>query len=495
MFGPLVGWCFIGTGLYAQRRRPESRAGTLMVVLGFAWFSNAIGTTDVPLLYTLGLITGGSVGRRVPASRDHVPVRAPVGGLGPRGWSIAGYLIFTLANVPAMLVAGPSDFGCDDCPENLLLIERDEALRDAAFALQAALYAGLFLLVLGRLALRWRRTPVLERLQLTPVYASGLLTFLLYTVATAAGGDAAIWPAFAATALLPFAFLGGLLRNHVARLDADLRASRLRLVEAGDTERRRLERNLHDGAQARLVALALQLGHARRVADSEPQRVPELLDGAMEELRTSLAELRELAHGIHPAVLSEKGLDAALYALASRAPAARHARQPERRPAAGAGRGRGLLRGLRGADQRRQVRERDPRRRGGAPRERHADGRRHRRRGRRRRRGARLGPARARGPRRRARRQLSVESPPGRGTRAARARSPAPRRPRAAAGSGAAGSPRRPRRRAPGGRGSSSSAGAAARRPRPGAVRSGTCMGDGGASIASPSRRARSGSP
>jgi signal transduction histidine kinase len=319
VFGPLVGWCFIGTGLYAQRQRPESRAGTLMVLLGFAWFTNAIGTTDVPLLYTLGLITGGLWG----GVFLHLVITFPSGRLATaweRGLTIAGYLIFTLANVPAMLVATPDDFGCDDCPRNLLLVERDETLRDAAFALQAALYAGLFLLVLGYLALRWRRTPVLERLQLTPVYASGLLTFALYTIATAAGGDAAIWPAFAATALLPFAFLGGLLRNHVARLDSELRASRLRLVAAGDTERRRLERNLHDGAQARLVALALQLGHARRVADTEPERVPELLDGAMEELRTSLAELRELAHGIHPAVLSEKGLDAALYALASRAP-------------------------------------------------------------------------------------------------------------------------------------------------------------------------------
>jgi signal transduction histidine kinase len=147
-----------------------------------------------------------------------------------------------------------------------------------------------------------------------------MITFLAVTIAVSGGGDSVIWPAFVATALLPFAFLGGLLRSHVARLDADLRASRLRLVEAGDTERRRLERNLHDGAQARLVALAMQLGHARRVADSDPGRVPELLDGALGELRTSLAELRELAHGIHPAVLSEKGLDAALYALASRAP-------------------------------------------------------------------------------------------------------------------------------------------------------------------------------
>jgi signal transduction histidine kinase len=147
-----------------------------------------------------------------------------------------------------------------------------------------------------------------------------MLTFLLVTVAVSGGGDSAIWPAFVATALLPFAFLGGLLRSHVARLDAELRASRLRLVAAGDTERQRLERNLHDGAQARLVALAMQLGHARRTAESDPAQVPELLDGALGELRTSLAELRELAQGIHPAVLTEKGLDAALYALASRTP-------------------------------------------------------------------------------------------------------------------------------------------------------------------------------
>ena len=109
----------------------------------------------------------------------------------------------------------------------------------------------------------------------------GLLTFLLATAATAGAGDAAAWAVFCATALLPFAFLVGLLRSHVARLDADLRArvvelraSRARLVEAGDTERRRLERNLHDGAQARLVGLALLLGHARRRVDTTPWRPP-----------------------------------------------------------------------------------------------------------------------------------------------------------------------------------------------------------------------------
>ena len=193
----------------------------------------------------------------------------PSGRLAPgldRRIVIAGYLIFTLATVPAMFVAGPQDLDCDGCPENLLLIDRDEGLANIALAFQALLYAGLFVIVLVRLARRWRGTPPLERLQLTPVYASGLLTFLLVTAAQAGAGDAAWWPALIATALLPLAFLGGLLRSHLALLDAELRASRVRIVEASDTERRRLERNLHDGAQARLVGLAFTLGHARRRA-------------------------------------------------------------------------------------------------------------------------------------------------------------------------------------------------------------------------------------
>ena len=83
--------------------------------------------------------------------------------------------------------------------------------------------------------------------------------------------------------------------------------------------RRRLERDLHDGAQSRLVALALLLRSARRrVTDDE--QLGRLLDQAQEELGTSLAELRELARGIHPAVLTERGLEPALQSLVARAP-------------------------------------------------------------------------------------------------------------------------------------------------------------------------------
>jgi signal transduction histidine kinase len=98
---------------------------------------------------------------------------------------------------------------------------------------------------------------------------------------------------------------------------AELRASRERIVSVGDAERRRLERNLHDGAQQRLVSVALQLQMIRRRTGTDPGLAEEL-KSAGDELSRSLEELRELARGIHPAVLNH-GLAAALDSLASRA--------------------------------------------------------------------------------------------------------------------------------------------------------------------------------
>ncbi len=99
------------------------------------------------------------------------------------------------------------------------------------------------------------------------------------------------------------------------RAEAELRASRARLVEVADTERRRIQRNLHDGAQQRITAVLLSLGRLRE----HPQERPELIDAAIGELSAGLEELRELASGLHPSVLSERGLVKALEALALRA--------------------------------------------------------------------------------------------------------------------------------------------------------------------------------
>jgi signal transduction histidine kinase len=101
----------------------------------------------------------------------------------------------------------------------------------------------------------------------------------------------------------------------------EVRASRARIVEFGDAERRRVERNLHDGAQQRLVNLSLALGIARsQLGGTTDQDLAAALDEAVAELRLALAELRELARGIHPVILSEAGLGPALASLAERSP-------------------------------------------------------------------------------------------------------------------------------------------------------------------------------
>lgn len=138
-------------------------------------------------------------------------------------------------------------------------------------------------------------------------------------------------------ALLP---LGALATRHLARLrsrmsiallaptEADvLRArvtrledSRSRVVDAAEGERRRIERDLHDGAQQRLIALALDLGMAREKLSSDPDGARALLDEAHDEAKRAIVELRDLARGIHPAVLTDRGLGAALATVAGRSP-------------------------------------------------------------------------------------------------------------------------------------------------------------------------------
>ena len=106
------------------------------------------------------------------------------------------------------------------------------------------------------------------------------------------------------------------LRAEVLRRLHDLRASRARIVETADAERRRLERDLHDGAQQQLLALSYDLRRAMSQADGA---LASVLCSGVEEVQAALEELREVAHGIYPAILSEGGLDAALSTLAESA--------------------------------------------------------------------------------------------------------------------------------------------------------------------------------
>ncbi|MFD5828863.1 sensor histidine kinase [Lentzea sp. NPDC060358] len=149
---------------------------------------------------------------------------------------------------------------------------------------------------------------------------------------------ASAWPiSLIGLALIPVAIMGtqalggmhgrfaramlGPTRADALAIEAErLQSSRARGVEAAEAERRRIERDLHDGAQQRLVAVAMGLGRAKSKMDSDPEGAAELIAEAHADAKLAIKELRDLARGIYPSVLGDRGLDAALSALAARVP-------------------------------------------------------------------------------------------------------------------------------------------------------------------------------
>jgi signal transduction histidine kinase len=116
------------------------------------------------------------------------------------------------------------------------------------------------------------------------------------------------------------ALVRGMLGRDVTERVRELTASRSAAVDLAAEDRRQIERDLHDGVQQRLVSLAMDLGRAKEKLDTDPDRAKELVDEAHEEAKRAITEVRDLARGIHPAVLTDRGLDAALSALAARSP-------------------------------------------------------------------------------------------------------------------------------------------------------------------------------
>jgi signal transduction histidine kinase len=112
----------------------------------------------------------------------------------------------------------------------------------------------------------------------------------------------------------------GLLGGNVFERVQTLTDSRAAAVDLAAEDRRRIERDLHDGVQQRLVSLAMDLGRAKEKLDTDPEGAKELVGEAHEEAKRAITEVRDLARGIHPAVLTDRGLDAALSSLAARSP-------------------------------------------------------------------------------------------------------------------------------------------------------------------------------
>ncbi|WP_232662185.1 sensor histidine kinase [Pseudonocardia sp. TRM90224] len=126
-----------------------------------------------------------------------------------------------------------------------------------------------------------------------------------------------------ALALMDVAVANALLGHDASALERrvdELERSRARVVDAGEVERRRIERDLHDGTQQQLVSLAMTLGRAKARYKQNPEEVGELLDDAHKQAKDTVTDLRSLIRGLHPPVLADRGLDAALSAIAARCP-------------------------------------------------------------------------------------------------------------------------------------------------------------------------------
>jgi signal transduction histidine kinase len=346
----LIGWSFIGTGLYAWDRRPANLIGALMVCVGFAWFLSELKVSDLPLVAAIGFATNS-----LPISfLIHLLIVFPGGR--PRGRLdrfFIGYAYLAgglVAALPVLFYNPASDSDCTGCTSsNPLLINDNLGLVDGIFGTLSAVSIPVLIGLIVHLVRRARAADPTERRGQEPVWwAGGATLFLLAAALVTNLGpeegtyDDVVWYlANFVIATVPFAFLLGLLRTKLSeadvvaaenvRLDAelqarldDLRESRARIVQAGDAARRKLERDLHDGAQQRLVGLALDLRLAREKLEQDRAAAAEMLDEASSELARATEELRELARGIHPAVLSDRGLEAAVESLAQRVPLAVH---------------------------------------------------------------------------------------------------------------------------------------------------------------------------
>jgi signal transduction histidine kinase len=340
----LVAWSFIGVGLYAWDRRPNNLVGPLMACVGFSWFLTELVSSDIPALFAVGGLSESlSFSFLV-----HLLVVFPSGrarGRVDRFFIGYAYFAVLVAGLPAFFYNPVADSDCVGCPSNPILIHDNLDLVNGIYSTLSAVSVPVIAALIVHLVRRARQADPADRRAQAPVWWAGGATLFLFAAALLTNlgpergnyDDVVFYVALLVLSTVPFAFLLGLLRTRLSeadvvaeenvRLDAELQArldelreSRARIVQAGDAARRKLERDLHDGAQQRLVGLALDLRLAREKLEDDPPAAAAMLNDASAELARATEELRELARGIHPAVLSDRGLEAAVESLAKRAP-------------------------------------------------------------------------------------------------------------------------------------------------------------------------------
>ena len=396
-----VGWTFIGSGLIASRRRPESRTGPLMAATGFAWFLGNFAQVGVaavawaaghmvylhrgPLVQLVLTYPSGRPGSRLV--RGAVAVGYAVAVITPIWRSagatilLAGLLVavcardyvravgpFRRARLMAVQAAAGLSLVLAGTAAARLLLPPEEVSGPSLLVYEVALCVLAVTLLAGLLVAPWQRAVVTDLVVELGEARSGTLRGELSQALGDPSLEVGYWlpdravfvdaegrvlslpgpgsgrsvttveregqpvavlvhdPAVledrglleAVTSAARLAAANARLQAEVRARVVELAASRRRILAARDEERRRLERRLHDGAEARLEELAATLRRGRRSASGE--RTRDQLARAEDQLTRTLEELRRLGHGLHPRVLSEHGLADALAALAKDLP-------------------------------------------------------------------------------------------------------------------------------------------------------------------------------
>ena len=220
-----ITWSFVGTGLYAWWRRPETWLGALMVAVGFSWALQGLESSDVPGVFVTGVLLGNLwlvllfqlvltfPGGRIRSSRERL--------LAAGAWTSGALLQVP----PVLFLATPDPDHCADCPENPLLLGDDETAAQLLFDLQAAVAIAAVVGLLVLLVRRWRAATPAQRGAFVPVLWAGGITLALLAVQLGALAlnlsqdvpDAIFGLLLVPFASVPFAFLLGLLRTHLSR--------------------------------------------------------------------------------------------------------------------------------------------------------------------------------------------------------------------------------------------------------------------------------------
>lgn len=283
-----TGLLHVEVGLRLRRAHPDSGMGRLMVAAGFLWLLNTWGWVAWPVLCGQGLLLSMVYDPLLLHGTLIIP-RGRLHGRFDRLMAVVAYLFWPVAIAAIWLSRTPEVPSVAD-----LMVVR-------GFGYPVI---GLGLLVV--FIVRYLRAAPADRRAFAPFWGGTLVNTVATTALSATAYGAVVWPAML--------FAVGAAMVPVGAAISLARTDKRRLIESADRQRERVERDVHDGVQQRLLAAVLMLRQAQRTRDSE------LLDRGAVEVETAIAELRELVRGMNPPALVRYGLSGAIASIADRAP-------------------------------------------------------------------------------------------------------------------------------------------------------------------------------